>query len=96
MRLRRKSAEPLNRGQKKGPREISGPYSFEGNLNLQRGTADAAALGGNPPCASTTGDMVVLWATRNARGRMTAMRVPHGTHVRLVKCLKYLKKNSTG
>ena len=47
-------------------------------INLQRGTADAAALGGKPPCASTTGDMVVSCARHNGARRMPDMRPTHG------------------
>ena len=47
-------------------------------INLQRGTADAAVLGGKPPCASTEGDMGVFCAWHNRVGRMPDMRAAHG------------------
>ncbi|MDB5525321.1 MAG: hypothetical protein JWM58_3084 [Rhizobium sp.] len=64
-------------GKKRGPRENSGPYKCEGKLYLQRGTANAAALGGKPPCALTTGDMVVFCASRKKPRCMTGMQMPH-------------------
>ncbi|VTZ60369.1 hypothetical protein EMEDMD4_150148 [Sinorhizobium medicae] len=35
-----------SQGKKEGHKKNLGPYSCEGNLNLQRGTAAAVALGG--------------------------------------------------
>ncbi|ANH08950.1 hypothetical protein [Shinella sp. HZN7] len=46
-------------GQKKGHEKL-GPYRYEGNLNLQRGTAAAAPLGGKPPCASAVCIMIAF------------------------------------
>jgi hypothetical protein len=49
----------------------------EGNFYLQRGTADAAALGGKPLCASTECDMVLFWAWRKDSSRMPDMQFLH-------------------
>jgi hypothetical protein len=46
--------------EKKEGHEKLGPCRYEGNLNLQRGTAAAAALGGKPPCASAVCVMSVF------------------------------------
>jgi len=62
---------------KEGHEKSRALYRCEGNLNLQRGTANAAALGGKPPCALAEGDMVVFWAWRKESQRMTGMQLVH-------------------
>lgn len=67
-----------NGRQKKRATAMAGPFIVVKVINLQRGTADAAVLGGKPPCASTECDMVVFCAGHNVCRCMTDMRRVHG------------------
>jgi hypothetical protein len=52
--------------EKKGPPDKSAALRYEGFQNLQRGTVNAAALGGKrPPFASTASVVPDSWAIEN-------------------------------